>query len=319
MLKVDSGERLDGEGALQVGVTVTLPDDPSRAKAALVCLAGGNMNRKYFDLMPPGENASDESFSFARALAARGFVVIALDHLGLGDSSKPKDGYALTPDLLTRANAHATGEVLARLREGKLDAGVPALPKVRSIGIGHSMGAMMTVLQQSAMKQHDAIAVLGFATRGLPEYMPSKVSKLSQAEQRAQLVTLAREVFDEPYPRIRSTGNGQQIYGSANADPRGVAALKAATDCLLPVPAFMSMLPDNVGPEAAQITVPVLIGVGSRDMTGDPAAIPAAFPRSSKVDLYVQPDAGHSHFLFPTRLDLFERVGAWAEWVITKH
>ncbi len=309
-LKVDSRERIDGEGPLLVGVTATFPTDSARARAVLVCLAGGNMNRKYFDLLPED---GDESFSFARTMAQRGFVVVALDHLGLGDSSKPKDGYALTPDLLTRANATATAEVLKRLRDGA--DGVPPLPALRSIGVGHSMGAMMTVLQQASAHQHVAIAVLGFATRGLPEYMPPDVKKLSQQEQRARLVEFTRRTFPEPYPRIRSSGNGAQIYGSASADPKGIAALKAATDCLLPVTAFMSMLPDNVAPEARQIEVPVFVGVGERDMTGDPAAIPAAFPKSSKVTLYVQPDAGHSHFLFPTRSDLFQHFGAWAEWV----
>jgi len=321
-LKVDSGERIDGEPPLLSGVTVSLPDDPARAKAALVCLAGGNMNRKYFDLMPAD---GDDSFSFARAMAASGFVVIAIDHLGLGDSTRPADGYALTPDLLTRANARATAEVLAMLRGesppplagGGRGEGWKPHPNLKSIGVGHSMGAMMTVLQQAHAHQHIAVAVLGFATRGLPEYMPPDVSQMPQAEQRTRLVELVRKTFPEPYPRIRSSGNGQQIYGSANADPKGIAALKAATDCLLPVPAFQSMLPDNVGPEAAGITVPVFIGVGSRDMTGTADDIPKAFSGSRHVTLYVQPDAGHSHFLFPTRLDLFQRLAGWAEWVIT--
>ena len=308
-LKVDSGQRIDGEDALFSGVSVFVPDAP--AKAALVCLAGGNMNRRYFDLQAP----DDASFSFARAMTGRGFAVVTIDHVGLGDSSKPKDSYAITHELLIRANAHVTADVVRRLREGRLQGDIAPMPALKSIGVGHSMGAMMTVLQQASAKQHIAIAPLGFSTRGLPEYMPKDVQALSQAEQRAQLVTLARKMFVENYPVIRSSGNGEQIYGSANADRRGIAALKAATDCLLPVPAFLSMLPDNVAPEAAQIDVPVFLGLGERDLAGPTHQIPAAFPRSRDVTLYVQPDAGHSHFLFPTRSDLFARFAAWAEWV----
>ncbi len=313
-LKVDSGERIDGEDALFSGVSVFLPQ--GEAKAALVCLAGGNMNRRYFDLQADG----DSSFSFAHALTQQGFVVVSIDHLGLGDSSKPKDSYAITADLLTRANAHVTAEVLARFREGRLQAGVAAMPALKGIGVGHSMGAMMTVLQQAHAKQHVAIAPLGFSTRGLPEYMPPAVAKLPQQEQRAQLVTLAKKMFVENYPVIRSAGAGAnaEFYGSASADRRGVAALKAATDCLLPVPAYLSMLPNNVGPEAAQIDAPVFLGLGEKDMAGPTHQIPAGFPRSRDVTLYVQPDAGHSHFLFPTRLDLFRRLGDWAKWVITR-
>jgi pimeloyl-ACP methyl ester carboxylesterase len=314
-LKVDSGQRIEPEGALSSGVTVSLPADPRAAKAALVCLAGGNMNRRYFDLQSPG----DSSFSFAHAMTERGFVVIAIDHLGLGDSSKPADGYALTPDVLVAANKQATAEVMRRLHEGRLIAEVPPLPTLRTIGVGHSMGAMMTILQQAAGRQHIAIAPLGFSTRGLPEYTPEDVRKLSQAEQRAQVVELARRMFRDPYPVIRSSGGSNaEFYGSRNVDPKGVAALKAATDCLLPVPGFMSMLPDNVTPEAATIDVPVFLGLGEKDMAGPPHQAPAAFVKSRDVTLYLQPAAGHSHFLFPTRSELFARFGAWAEWVVNQ-
>ncbi|HZP10856.1 MAG TPA: alpha/beta fold hydrolase [Nevskiaceae bacterium] len=317
-LKVDSGQRIDGEDALSSGVSVFLPERAGAhgapCKAALVCLAGGNMNRRYFDL----QAADDPSFSFAHAMTSRGFAVVTIDHIGLGDSSKPKNSYAITHELLTRANAHVTADVLRQLREGRLRGDIAPMPTVPSIGVGHSMGAMMTVLQQAAEKQHVAIAPLGFSTRGLPEYMPKDALALSQSEHRAQLPALARKLFVEDYPVIRSSGNGEQIYGSANADRRGITALKAATDCLLPVTAYLSMLPNNVGPEAAQIDVPVFLGLGERDLAGSTHQIPAAFPRSRDVTLYIQPDAGHSHFLFPTRSDLFARFAAWAEWVASQ-
>ena len=311
VLRVAAGVSLPGESELSVGLSVWLPATP--ASIALVCLAGGNMNRRYFDLRP---DDGDESYSFAVQMSARGFAVIAIDHLGLGDSSKPKDGYALTPDVLTRANQHATADVLGRLREGRFADGVAALPNLKSIGVGHSMGAMMTVLQQARAQQHVAIALLGFSTRGLPDYMPADVRALSQEQQRARLVEFARQMFVLPYPVIRSSGNGAEIYGSARAEAKGIAALKAATDCLLPVTAFMSMLPGNVAPEAAEIDVPVFLGLGERDMAGPPHAIPAAFLMSRDVTLHILPETGHSHFLFPTRTELFDRLGVWAKSVL---
>ena len=322
-LAVPAGIALADEAALGIAVSVWAPEVSclGRAPTALVCLAGGNMNRRYFDLKPPAEAGGgdlrpadgDESFSFAAQMVARGFVVVALDHLGLGDSTRPKDGYALTPQLLVEANVKATREVLERLREGRLSKELPALPGLRSVGVGHSMGAMLTVLQQAAARQHRALALLGFSTRGLPEYVPAPVRELPREQQRARLVEFARQMFREPYPVLRSSGNGAQIYGSANADPKGVAALKAATDCLLPVPAYMSMLPGNVAPEAAQIEVPLFLGLGERDMAGPPQDIPAAFTTSRDITLYVQPGAGHSHFLFPTRGALFDRIASWAQ------
>ncbi|TDU32096.1 alpha-beta hydrolase superfamily lysophospholipase [Panacagrimonas perspica] len=310
-LVIPSNVRLDGEPALHSAATVFLPADHDSASTALVCLAGGNMNRRYFDLQTEG----DDSFSFAAQMTARGFIVVTIDHLGLGDSSRPQDGYALTPDVLARANAHATADVLARLREGRLAPDLPPMPALRSLGVGHSMGAMLTTLQQAQARRHAGIALLGFSTRGLPKFVPEDVRVLASdpVAVRARLVEFARRLFVVPYPRIRSSGgNNAELYGSDAADPRGVAALKAATDSLLPVPAFLSMIPGNVALEAAQIDVPVFLGLGERDMAGPPAEAPRAFTASPQVRLEVFAGAGHSHFLFASRVDLFDRLAEWA-------
>jgi pimeloyl-ACP methyl ester carboxylesterase len=314
-LRLDAGLALDGEAALQIAASVYLPEPLNTSpRLALVCLAGGNMNRRYYDLRVEG----DPSFSFAAQMTARGFVVITIDHLGLGQSTRPADGYALTADLIAAANAHATAEILLRLREGRLAQDVKALPNLLSLGVGHSMGAMLTVLQQAQSHPHAGIALLGFSTRGLPEYVPEDVRVLAATDVpvlRARLPELARRMFGEPYPRIRSGGGGSDnaaLYGSAGADPRGVAALKAATDCLLPVPAFLSMVPGNVAPEAARIDVPVLLLLGEHDMAGPPTQAPRAFGSSPDVRLEVLPGTGHSHFLFASRIALYDAVERWA-------
>ena len=60
----------------------------------LCCLPGGGMSRRYFDLeVDPALG----NYSMARHLAQQGFVVVTLDHPGVGDSDRPDDGYALTP------------------------------------------------------------------------------------------------------------------------------------------------------------------------------------------------------------------------------
>ncbi|MGH8693764.1 MAG: alpha/beta hydrolase, partial [Burkholderiales bacterium] len=268
-LRIGSGISVAGEAPLHIAAEVRLPDFArlSHQPLALVCLPGGGMNRRFFDLVT---GDGDDSFSFARQMSARGFIVILLDHLGIGESDRPADGYALTPERLAQANARATEHILALLREGKLTPDLAALPTLKSIGVGHSMGAMMTILQQAQYRQHAAITLLGFATRGLPEYLKPEVRELAAnpAAVRAELVRRAREMFVLPYPRITRSPRGGDLYGSGDADPKAVAALKTALDVLLPVPCFMSMLPGNVAPEAARIEVPVFIGVGECDMTG---------------------------------------------------
>jgi pimeloyl-ACP methyl ester carboxylesterase len=307
-LRVDAGVTLPGEGPLEVAVEVIAPPDPK--PVALVCLPGGGMSKRYFDLQVP----DDDSFSFAAQMAARGFICVLVDHLGVGDSSRPADGYALTAEVLTQANARATESVLDKLRDGSLFKELSAIPKVTSVGVGHSMGAMLTITQQALARQHRGIAVLGFSTRGLPEYLMGEARELARdlSAARREVVRLARATFRTDYPVIGRTEDGASLYAGKTAEPAGVEAIKAARQPLLPVTAFMSMLPGNVAPEAAAIDVPVFVGLGERDMAGPPLEAPKAFTASPAVTLEVLPGAGHSHFLFPARVQLFDALAAWA-------
>jgi pimeloyl-ACP methyl ester carboxylesterase len=312
MLRVDSGLRLPGEPAIQLAADVFLPDRVGSSPLALVCLPGGGMNRRYFDLQPED---GDRTFSFQAQMTAQGFIVITLDYPGIGDSDRPADGYALTHEVLAQACVRASGQILEGLRGGTLRAGVAAMPTLRSAGIGHSMGAMFTVLTQALGRPHCGIALLGFSTRGLPEYVPPAVREQASDSTalRAQLVTLARALFVSPYPIVKSTPQSAGIFAGSNAEPKAVSALKAAAAPLLPVPAYLSMVPGNVAPEAAAIDVPVFIGLGERDMAGPPADAPLAFQASPAVTLEILPETGHSHFLFRSRFQLFERLSRWLQ------
>lgn len=296
-LRLPTGLALPGDGPLHLAASLWRPP---RARRLWVCQPGGNMNRHYFDLRPPA--GEDESYSFAAQMGARGDAVLALDHLGIGDSDRPADGWQLTPERL----AAATGTAVASLRD--------RLPTLPMIGLGHSMGAMMTVLVQQLGEPFAAIALLGFSTRGLPAFLPPALQQLNGAIPDGDtLRPHAEQMFRQPFPLIHRSGSGnRELFGSAKAEADGVAALKRATDCLLPIPALRSMLPGNVATEAAMIRVPVFLGIGAQDLVGPPAAVPAAFPNSPAVTLDVLPDTGHSHFLFASRTALFDALAALA-------
>lgn len=309
-LRVDSGVFLPGETSLEIALEIIAPQNPS--PIVLVCLPGGAMTRRYFDLRTP----EGDSYSFARQMAARGFVCVLMDHLGVGESTRPADGYALTPELLARANANATTAVLEKLRRGTALRGLPPMKNLTSVGVGHSMGAMLTILQQAQFHQHAGIAVLGFSTRGLPEYLSLEARELAKdpTAARREVVRLAKAMFREPYPNLGRSEDGVQLYAGKHAEAAGIEAIKSARERLLPVPAFMSMLPGNVAPEAAQIDVPVFVGLGELDMAGPPGDAPKAFTASPAVTLEILPGSGHSHFLFPARRQLFNSLGGWARW-----
>ena len=68
--------------------------------------------------------------------------------------------------------------------------------------------------------------------------------------------------------------------------------------------------------EAARIDVPLLLALGERDIAGPTHQVPAAFTASRDICLHILPETGHSHFLFPARTGLFNRLGGWARQVL---
>jgi len=292
----------------RVGVRLWLPEQEQPSQLWF-CLPGGYMSREYFDLRVPG----NDSHSFAYAMAGRGYAVAAMDPPGIGASDDGGDRYRHTPESLADAAADACRQLCEGLRAGSLIDGVAPLPIAHSLGVGHSMGAMITALQQQRAASHAGIALLGFSTRGLPEYVPDTVTPLlaDRSALHAQREAMARAMF-ERMGEMQSGGGDIDLYGRRGAEADGVRALSGCRAPLLPVPAFTSMLPDNVGPEAAEIRQPVFIGLGSRDMAGPPHQVPAAFSGSHDVVLHILPETGHSHFLFPSRAALFQRLAHWA-------
>jgi pimeloyl-ACP methyl ester carboxylesterase len=306
------GALLPDEDSLTIAADIWLPDIGALASPPVVlfCQPGGALAKGYYDLVL--EDGSAE-FSFARHLVAQGCIVVAIDHLGIGASSRPRDGFALTPDVLIAANARAVDELAAQLRNGQLTPELPALPDLVSIGVGHSMGAMLTAMQQARYRSYAAVALLGFGTQGLVDFLPEAARAYigDAAGARANIERIARGLGGDPYAQLTITsGSAREIYGGG-ADRRAVAALAGARTNLLAVAGMFSMIPGGSAPDCAQIDVPVFLAVGTRDICGPPHLIPAAFTASSDVSLLVLPETGHSHFLFASSARLFARLGGW--------
>lgn len=314
---------ISGESGLRIVASIFLPPREllGSAPIALFCLPGGGLNSRYFNLdIDAADTSTATQFNFARQMAARGFITVAIDHLGIGASSIPGDGFALTPETMVAANTRAVQQIQQALREGSVVEGYLALPGVRSIGVGHSMGGMLTALQQAERRTFEAIAVLGFSTRGLPEYLtPDDAGVVDNpTAARANVVRLARLRSADPYPDLNTRGQAREIYGG-HADKRALAALRSASDKVLFVMGFFAMLPGSTSDACALVDVPVLLVVGDRDMTGPAHALPASFSGSPDVSLLVLPDTGHTHFIFPSCAQLFQRLADWARSVTTVH
>ena len=280
------------------------------ASAVVVCLPGGGMSRRYFDLRIPN---GDDSYSMARYLAAAGLVVVTLDPPGVGESDPPADGYSLTPHVVADVAACAADEILDGLRKGSVDPAVGPLENLRPVGLGHSAGALLTVVQQARSKTYDALVLLGFRGGGLIEFLTEAERDYvdDPAGLRAVLAALTAERFGTALPTGTSSNSSLLIHGDPPA--AAMAAIREATSPLLGLVGLTSLVPGSTREELDVIDVPVFIGVGDHDITGRPQAIPNEFPSSGDVTVFVLPDAGHNHNVADTRTILWRRTARWIE------
>src|SRR5438270_7328595 len=140
-----------------------LPADTS--PVVLVCLPGGAYTKAYYHLEVP--DFPPEAYSFALHMVKQGFVVVTIDHLGVGESTWPADGKELTLEVMALANAAVTSQVRARLVAGTLVAGLAPQHEPFLVGVGHSMGSFLLVAQQADRRSFAAIAPLGYSNKEL--------------------------------------------------------------------------------------------------------------------------------------------------------
>jgi pimeloyl-ACP methyl ester carboxylesterase len=316
--RIDVGELLPGEGSLSVAADIFLPQRLRASPVALFCLPGGALARGYYHLEPdPGLDPGGD-FSFTAWMVSRGFIVVTLDPLGSGGSSRPRDGFELTPEVITTAHALAVDSIRGDLLAGRVAGQTQPLAQLRTIGVGHSMGAMLTALQQARDRRHAALILLGFSTQGLAPALSAEEATFAAdpVGARHNVVRLARLRSSEPYPEMTSSAQSREIFAGKNADRRAVEALQRVRTRLLVTAGLFSMLPGSSAPECARIDTPVFLAVGDRDIAGPPHQIPASFPRSPDVTLLVLPETGHCHFLFASRRHLFARAQGWVEAIL---
>jgi pimeloyl-ACP methyl ester carboxylesterase len=272
------------------------------------CLPGGGMSRRWFDLdVAP----STGNYSFARHLAAAGYVVATIDHPGVGESDRPDDAWSLTPQVIADVDAHAVEQVRKRLASGTLTDDLPPLDVAATVGVGHSAGAIVTVHLQARHDAYDALVLLGFGGQGWREQLSE--NELAVADDpdaiRANVVELARARFAEPLPMPRR-GSAPLLVVSP-MEPEVHAALVAARSHMLAVLGLSSMIPGSLRPDVERVDVPVFVGVGEHDIAGPPHRVPASFTGCGDVTLYVLGGAGHNSNVHADREVLWDRIVRW--------
>jgi pimeloyl-ACP methyl ester carboxylesterase len=299
-----------------VGGWVCAPATLDRDAPVIVfaCLAGGGCSAGYWDAV--ADDVPDASM--ARYVATRSCVVVALDHLGIGRSSPIDDIYRVTPTIAAAAQDHALRRAITGLRAGTLALGMPAVPDVVPIGVGHSMGGMILGVQQARHRTFDAVVVLGHGGDGMPEALTAEEAAIDVEQPLVAIETdvaaCARLRF-APNTTVERRGSRAASFLLADVPDGLRRAFEAQRVPLLYSSGLVSMIPGATDDAKRAIDVPVFLAFGDHDLSSDYFGNMARYCSSRDVTLFVLPDAAHCHNHAVTRTLLWDRLVAWARGV----
>jgi pimeloyl-ACP methyl ester carboxylesterase len=311
------------ERPLRVVATVFLPE-PDRLvtrQPVVFALPGGGYSRGYYDMHFPGH----ANYSQAQHLIDRGLALVAIDYLGVGESS-PEVAENVGIEDIAAPNDFAARTISERLRSGTAVAGYPSVDVGARIGIGQSMGGGFTVITAARHHTYDAVAVLGFsairtvapmrthdetvrASQPFDSVRDTAPGELSVAQVTAEIADFIYPFFWEDLPADivdADTRGGYPIR--TNAPPFGSTSLPTCAVALL--------APGYLKAEAAGIDVPVFIALGERDVAPEPHGEPVAYPSSTDVSLFICDRMAHMHNFASTRQKLWDRLAGWCAAVV---
>jgi pimeloyl-ACP methyl ester carboxylesterase len=274
-------------------ISSTVYEPAGEPRAVLVVWPGGSYARSYwnFDAIP--------GYDFASWAAARGFVVVAADHLGNGESSRPE----AVDEVDFKTMAAAADRFVAAVRK--------RFPGTPVVGIGHSLGGALTVVTQAEHRTYDRIASLGM-THGAKGSVTGDVGdgEEARAAALAQAPTFLED-FEAGYATGYRKENHSWLYFEDT--PEEVMEADDLTAAAWPRQAYVDGLTVGYSAEfAARVECPVFLAFGDHDIPEEPRDDVAFYRASDDITLLVLADAAHCHNFASTRTVLWDRLLGWA-------
>lgn len=299
-----------------LAATIHLPEPTDLPSRPLVVFGvpGGGYSRGYYDMYFEGHSG----YSQAEHHTAQGIIFVAVDHLGVGDSSTSSMHEMQFEDLSGCYDA-ITKQICAQITAGKIE-GLDAVEPRSVIGIGQSMGGCVSILTQAYHSTFDGIAVLGYSAIHTRLPQPNKdqedgdihafdIAKRGETGLGSQDIILSDYVYPfhfEDVPKDILDTDMEGGYPLRQTSP-SFGSL-TTPDC-----AIQMMIPQVVAKEAASLSVPVFIGNGIRDVCPDPRLEPSAYQNSPDIITTIYPNMAHMHNFGTTRKLLWDRLVVWYE------
>jgi pimeloyl-ACP methyl ester carboxylesterase len=259
---------------VHIAATLHLPDDMADGPLDLIfALHGGGYTRGYWH-----PAFADKSYSFALFFCGNGKAVLAIDMLGMGESSRPEPESRLNRSIIAAVHSAALAYVIAKL-------GRP----VSVTGLGHSMGGLLIITQAALTAKFDRVAVLGWANE--PMILRADLTRSGYL---STLRASMRKLFywpDVPQTLIEA----DEASGSTTPACLGRDALT----------------PGIVHAASSQIAVPVLVVQSEMDTSPAPEKEVAYFSSSPRVELQVLQSAAHCQNFASTRAEHWKDLDNW--------
>ena len=291
-----------------------LPEHPADAHAVLLCLAGGTYDKHYWHVKVEGHPA----YSFGEHMAALGFVVIAVDHLGIGESTDPISSGPLGLTLLAAGDAEVARQIRERLQRGYLHDDLP--PSTAAlVGVGHSMGACLTTMVQATAHPYDAVALLGYGVQ-ITNVYDDKADAADLEQRIQQTLELSCQLAGAKSTDRHIIGPRSYLADLfyAGEVPSNVIEADTAVQSRVPLRAAAEVTTSGmVEHYAPKVDVPVFLAFGKAvDVSPNPHAEPGNYTGSPDVTLYLVPKSGHCHNFASHRGQLWDRIARWVTTVV---
>lgn len=319
---VDVSSQIDCGEAHHVAASVFLPAELGGAKRIIFGFPGGGFNRRYYDL------SERQGWSQADYLTCKGFVFVACDHPGTGDSTR-MDPFVISLENMAACADRVVSEITERLSSGTLVAELGPMEIERTIGMGQSMGGGVVIVAQAMFRTFDAIAILGWSA--IQEVIPLRGGDWlvnpglpRDADLRSALAAMTGE--DETAADVLGEEGLRFLFHWETDDPElmaqnmhdfvamqsGEGTMPIWREALVPPCASVMVARDAMKEEAGVIDVPVLIGAGERDCLRNPELESAVYVRSPDVSLLIVKQMAHMHNFAVTRHQLWEAIASFA-------